>query len=261
MNKIIITMVIPVFLFYIIFLEFEDNKSITNFQEKMGWLINSYAMTPHNFEDNFEDIDPYLLSEGELSPNDKWQNVYNGYGSSGVEEEDNNNVFFMYPRTSQNKDNTNANLVLTTENFSNFEMKINVKTEKQLRQNDPPNPWEVAWIFFRYNDDYHYYWFTVKPTGIELGKKDCNDCTNTYQGQIFLYTDHEPILKIGKWSKWIIKMVDNRITINVNGHKVIDFTDTDMTEQLSDGKVGLYNEDAYVKFDDVKIKRLMNHDG
>ena len=30
---------------------------------------------------------------------------------------------------------------------------------------------EVAWVFFRYTDTFHYYWISVKPNGVELGKK------------------------------------------------------------------------------------------
>jgi hypothetical protein len=41
------------------------------------------------------------------------------------------------------------------------------KTDKQLRQNSTPNPWEVAWIMWRYQDDWHHYYFIFKPNGVD----------------------------------------------------------------------------------------------
>ena len=206
--------------------------------------------------DNFED-NTYTLNDGETSPDGKWQSVYNGGGSSGAKKDLNdNNMFFMYPNASISKNETHASLVKTTQQFSNFEMSVKVKTDKQLREGTLPMPWEAAWIFFRYTDEFHYYWFLVKPTGIELGKKDCDTCANPYLGQIFLYSDDRSILKVGDWSDWEIDAIGNRIIISVNGTRLIDFLDRSMSQQLARGAIGLYTEDAAVSFDDIFITKV-----
>jgi glucose/arabinose dehydrogenase len=208
--------------------------------------------------DDFES-GTYTLVDGQISPDNKWFNIYNGGGSSGVRKDSansTNNVFFMYPNVSRSDIETSSNLVATTRNFSNFLMSLDVLTEKQTRENTPAKQWEAAWILFRYTDDFHYYWFVVKPSGIELGKKDCDTCTQPFQGQVFLYTSETPTLKLGDWSNWQVSAIGNKIRIAVNGTEVVDFTDTTMSPQLGSGSIGLYDEDALVAFDNVRIREI-----
>jgi hypothetical protein len=198
----------------------------------------------------------YTLSDGQTSPNGKWVDNFNGFGSAGVQDDGsgtNNNVFFMYPATSTSPSETHASSVSSTQKFSNFQLDVDVKTVKQLRQNSPPNPWEAATILFRQSDTFHYYAFVVKPNGIEFDKKDCSSCTDPVDGQQFLVTASTPTLKIGTWSHWTITAIGNHITITVDGNKVIDYTDPTMSQQLSSGSVVMYNEDAYAQFDNVNI--------
>jgi hypothetical protein len=87
--------------------------------------------------------------------------------------------------------------VKSTDTFCNFAMKFDMNTVKQLRQNSPPNTWETGWIFWRYTDTFHYYWLLIKPNGIELGKKDCDTCTNPVDGQKFLEIKSTPKMGLG----------------------------------------------------------------
>jgi hypothetical protein len=211
------------------------------------------ALTNTNLYDSFEN-DTYTLSDGQISPGGKWKAIYNGYGSSGVKNDSSGGyVFFMYPKTSTVRSETHASLVISTQIFSDFNLTLDVKTEKQLRQNSLPNAWETAWVFFRYSDTFHYYWFQVKPNGIELGKKDCDTCTDPIDGQISLKTASTPNLRIGEWSKWKINAKENQIEIWVDGIKIIDFIDHNISEKLSSGAIALYNEDAAVSFDNIYI--------
>ena len=225
-------------------------------------LIAGLITIPLLFHDDlYDDFEngTYTLGDGQISPNKKWFNIYNGGGISGVRNDLNdtdNNVFFMYPKIAKSASETYANLVTTTRNFSNFEMRVDVKTEKQLRENSSPNTWETAWVLFRYTDDFHYYWFVQSPSGIELGKKDCNTCTNTFYGQEFLYTDEIPTLKLDEWSNWKISAIGNNITVSLNGTELVDFTDFDMSPQLASGSIGFYDEDAAVAFDNFGIKEI-----
>lgn len=197
----------------------------------------------------------YSLSNGEISPDGKWQNVYNGGGSSGVGISGSKHVFYIYPKASTSSSETNANLVISTQQLSNFTLNINVNTAEQLRRNDPPNNWEVAWVLFRYTDTFHYYWFALKPGGVELGKKDCSGCTNSFKHQEFLSTVDYPNLKVGDWSSWKITAVGNHIRLAINGTDVIDFVDHKMSDKLAKGSIGLYGEDVYAEFDSVNITR------
>jgi hypothetical protein len=196
----------------------------------------------------------YTLHDEDISPNKKWKCLWNGYGLSGVKKDvGNRNIFFMYPSISQSPDQTSSNLVKSTKIFSDFEFSIDTKTIQQLRKNGSPNPWEVAWIMFRFTDItyYCYYYFTVKTNGIELGKYDGGE---PIKGQQFLYTAEIPKVTINKWSTWRINVVGNHILIYVDNIKVVDYIDNTISERLKSGSIGLYNEDASVEFDNVKFK-------
>jgi hypothetical protein len=223
--------------------------------------VNGYQSTtttppPTNLYDDFEGSGTYTLADGQTSPNGKWRDIYNGYGAAGVKDDgtgSGNKVFFMYPKTSTSTSQTEASLVVSKQVWSNFDTSIDVKTVKQLRQNNPPNAWEAAWVFFRYTDTFHFYAFVVKPNGIELEKKDCNSCTDSVQGQQYLVTATSPTLKIGSWSNWKISAVGNHIIITLDGNKVIDYVDQTMSSQLSSGAIAMYNEDASAQFDNVYV--------
>jgi hypothetical protein len=209
-----------------------------------------------NLYDDFDGTATYTLADGQTSPNGKWHDIYNGHGAAGTRYDwtgSGNKVFFMYPLRPTSPSQTSASLVVSTQSWSNFDMNINTKTVKQLRLNSPPNPWETAWIFFRYTDTFHYYAFLVKPNGIEFDKKDCNTCTDPVQGQQFLVTASSPTLNIGTWSNWKISAIGNHIIITIDGIKVIDYIDQTMSPQLARGSIGMYNEDAYAQFDNVYV--------
>jgi hypothetical protein len=138
-------------------------------------------------------------------------------------------------------------------------MDVDVKTVKQLRTNFAPNSWEAAWVLFRYTDTFHYYWFVLKPNGVELGKKECSTCIDPFQGQIFLSTNDSPKLKIGDWSRWRITAVGNHISVAINGSRVADFVDKNMSEKLAGGSIAFYGEDASAEFDNVNVTSLEVH--
>ncbi len=215
--------------------------------------------------DNFEGP-PYTITDNQTSPNGKWFNKYNGFGASGTvivtplttNATNNNTVFFEEPKSSTNPNETHAALTLTTQTYEDVEMQLKVKTNEQLRQNSTPNPWEVAWIMWRFQDDWHHYYFIFKPNGVELGKKQ-NE--NQAEEQIFLYTANEPELKINEWNTWHIKMSGNHIEIwlkmaDGSWQKVVDYHDN--APILGPGNIGLYTEDAHVQFDDVYLAPIIS---
>ena len=216
--------------------------------------------------DNFEGP-VYTIMDNQTSPNGKWFNKYNGFGASGAvivtplitaPTTNNNTVFFEKPKSSTNPNETHAVLTLTTQTYDDVEMQLKVKTNEQLRQNSTPNPWEVAWIMWRFQDDWHHYYFIFKPNGIELGKKQ-NE--NQAEEQIFLYTANEPQLNINEWNTWHMKMSGNHIEIwlkmaDGSWQSVVDYHDN--APILGPGNIGLYTEDAHVHFDDVYIAPIIS---
>ncbi|MDQ6735729.1 MAG: hypothetical protein M3Z35_16710 [Nitrospirota bacterium] len=71
---------------------------------------------------------------------------------------------------------THATLALTTATSANFTLSLDVRTDNQLPGNSavntPPNPWETAWVMFRYVDRDHYDWLYLGTNHYERGKKD-----------------------------------------------------------------------------------------
>ena len=206
--------------------------------------------------DDFESS-KYSLGEGETSPNKKWQNQYSGYGVTGVAEDPKtgNHYFYEKPKISISPNETHASLVTTTKNYSNFDMTLDMNTVKQLRQNSRPNPWEAAWILWHYTDDFHTYAFYLKPTGFQIEKKDNNNRNDL--AEIYLLDGDTPKLKMGQWAKVRISMVGTHIKVWVNGVNIADFYDKiPNSPQMSYGAMGLYNEDSYVRFDNVYITTI-----
>jgi hypothetical protein len=216
--------------------------------------------------DNFEGP-PYVLADGDASPNHKWLGMYNGHGSSGTTVttttttmtttvSSGNEVFFQKPKASAFPTETYAALTLTAQEYEDVDIYLKVRTVQQLRQNSPPNPWEVAWVMWRYQDDWHHYYFIFKPNGIELGKKQNDERADE---QVFLFTANEPQLAMNRWNIWNIRMVDNHIEVwlkvGLSWKKAVDYYDTNNPIE-GPGRVGLYNEDAHVQFDNVYLTRI-----
>lgn len=233
--------------------------------EKMKKIDNSTDI--HNsFYDNFQS-GIYPLTDGQSSPNGKWKAVYTGDGSMGVARDNAtsgtaNNYFFEHPKTSIRYNDTTASLVTTSKAFSDFQMTLDMKTVKQLRQNSPPAPWETAWVFWHYTDRFHYYGLVLKTNGFQIEKKDNNvrcDC------EIYLVDVSHPKVKLGQWQTMTLSVTNSasgtpHIKVWVNGVKAADFVDKKIHQpnspQMSSGYVGLYNEDSLVNFDNVKINAI-----
>src|SRR2546428_3326766 len=146
---------------------------------------------------------------------------------------------------------SHASLALTNATSSDQIIELDVRTVEQLRQGSAPNPWEVAWLAFRAANDSFYY-FILKPNGIELGKAIDSATLNK---QVFLVTADSPKLKIGQWNHWKIQIQGTRITVWIDGIQVADYVDS-KEPLLQSGAVGLYTEDAYVQFDNVRVVPL-----
>ena len=221
------------------------------------------AQTTGTWSDGFET--PYTMTvDGSKSPNGKWLDVYGGYGSKGVNiyrfpSGGTNGYFFEYPMTSKSRGESHATLTTSTASFKDFQMTLYMKTVKQLRQNSPPNPWETAWVFWHYTDQFHNYALVLKTSGFQIEKKDNNvrcDC------EIYLLTTSTPTVHIGQWQKLTLRVTNSasnmpRIQVWVDGVVAADFVDNSIHQpnspQLATGYMGMYDEDSITNFDDVSV--------
>lgn len=170
--------------------------------------------------------------------NGQWRLKYHGFGAATGDDQH----VVIYPKAAKSDDVTHASLVVTDQSFQgDIDFSILVRTEEQLRIGSP-NTWEVGWVLWNYQDDEHFYALALKPNGWELSKQDPE-----YRGnQRFLMSGTEPKFPIDKEYRTRIVQMGNTITAYADGHLLGEFTDTE--RPYDHGAIGLYTEDARVRF-------------
>ncbi|MFA7359965.1 MAG: hypothetical protein WC139_02905 [Candidatus Kapaibacterium sp.] len=174
-----------------------------------------------------------------------WEVKYDGFGKITIKDE----FIILKPKVSTAENETHAALVTTIERAKDFTLEIDAITKYQLRENTPPNAWEVFWIFFNYNptDDgkKKTNYFLLKPNGYELGTA----WDEVEQG--FSDTGDTMNLSLGEEYKYVITKAGRNLRISVNDIVLIDKEfDADKLYDET-GCIGLYSEDA-----EVEIKRV-----
>ncbi len=204
---------------------------------------------PRFLEDHFEQ-GPSAWAEG--TQHGQWILVFNGFGKAGLGEDSDlpkgsTGVLFEKPQTvAEGSSETHASLVTSAESMGDFDLYVKAKTIEQLRK-PTPNPWETAWLIWHYKDPKHFYYFALKTNGWELGKRD-----PAYpSGQRFLKSGALPTVNLGFFDGIHVKQTGATVSVVVNGKSVTEFTDNERL--YSSGKLGYYNEDASVEFDDVSV--------
>jgi len=195
----------------------------------------------------------------------EWTARYDGYGRVGIKQtKSGNKMLYQRPMASKSLNETHASLVLSKEEYSTNEISLRSKVVRQLRT-PVPNSWETAWVLWNYKHDHHFYYFTLKTGGWELGKVDNAKADPNgpsclwpeylnckYPGaQRYLATGSSPTTKVGKWDRIRVMQEGNLITVYAAGKKVTEYRDTN--NPYYEGRVGLYNEDASVLFDKIDI--------
>jgi hypothetical protein len=177
-----------------------------------------------------------------------WTTVYDGYGSVTY---DSRYGIVLEPQAATAPSITHAALTMANlQPAKNFSLSVTANTTNQLRLNSPPNPWEVCWIFFNYQQTEtgkKTNYVLLKPTGIELG--------TAYEevGQTFLYTEAVVAAAIGVSNKFDVQKIDSRVTLSLNGQKLVDYNGPVID---SPGSIGIYTEDARVHVTNVQFAPL-----
>jgi hypothetical protein len=206
-----------------------------------------------------ESVEGVLLTEDfdTLTPGEQWRDgerygqwhvEYAGYGTTTILAEDGRHQLSMSPRAAKDAGTTHGGLVTTLAQFQDFDVTVQLRTERQLRR-QAPNPWEVAWLVWHYTDDHHFYSVVLKPNGWELGKED-----PAYPGsQRYLATGSKPTFPIGTQYAVRVRQVGNEISVWADGNLLTTYRDTE--RPYGTGRIGLYTEDAHVQFDSVVVRR------
>jgi len=208
-----------------------------------GFQVVSHAVS--SFTDNFSSYTQNIcFADGtNFGP---WTSAFSGFGCVQVESSGGQSWLDEAPEVSTDSSQTHSSLVLGP-SFSNaLTFSVSLNTVAQLRQGSAPNPWEVGWVLWHYTDNSHFYYFAPKTNGWELGKED-----PAYTGsQRFLATGSSPTFSIGSWHNiTIMQTAQNTITVYADGNLITTFTDTE--RPYTSGRIGLYDEDAHVEFQNV----------
>ena len=173
-----------------------------------------------------------------------WRLVYDGYGSARASHDVPGWSFELTPGTAKQPGQTHAALAVSERRTGDRLVSATMLTSRQLRQ-PRPNQWEVAWLLWNYVDDSHFYAVVLKPNGWEISKED-----PAYPGgQRFLATGATPVFPIGVKHPVQVRQTGNVIEVHVNGSV---FHARDDENPYRGGAVGLYTEDASVRFTDVQ---------
>jgi len=194
-----------------------------------------------------ENFRSYPVAEPWLdgSQHGAWRADFDGYGTTEVRKLD-YRVLQQRPQASTAPGETHASLVTTRDRYDDVDLSVKLRTVRQLRTGSTPNPWEVAWVLWSYTDNLHFYYLVLKPNGWELGKED-----PAYPGaQRFLATGAGSF-PVGHWHSLRVQQVGSRITVWANGTLLTRLQDAE--RPYLSGRVGLYNEDAEVRFTRVLV--------
>jgi hypothetical protein len=164
----------------------------------------------------------------------------------------------LSPQVATSAELTHAALVTSTASQSgSFTFAGQAETLKQLRTGSAPNPWEVAWFFWGYSDDTHFYAFTLQTNGWVLSKED-----PLYPGnQRFLDSGAYPFdpLRVPYTFRVDVNGAAHTMNVYIKGALVTSFTDSE--RPYTSGKIGMYCEDATVRFDNITGAITDNFDG
>lgn len=224
--------------------------------------------TTGGYYDNFEGSAYCLKTDGATSPDGKWKSGYVSNGSACIVTDTanaTNHVFVTAPQL----DVLRSIRIDSTQSWNDIHAKMTVRLDKQLSGVS----WYTIWPLIGYVDETNHYYFNLKTSGWELGKKD-NNLDPSLELQRYLVEGTTPKAVIGQKYDiecWITLGVapngvkSNHLVVNVNNVKVADIWD-DGTHSDSAGiinptgvklqglkKVVLYNEASQVSWDNISI--------
>jgi hypothetical protein len=192
-------------------------------------------------------------------PHPQWFDLerFDGYGRIDFTQRAGKDCLSLKPMRSASPSETHAALVTSARAYANFDATFtDVVTLEQLRECAAPNPWERAWLLWRFVDVQHFYYLIMKENGWELGKRD----PAYHGGQRFLATADQPSFPVGCANTVRVRQHGNAITIDVDERHLVAFVDAGdpavpaSADAYRVGRFGFYCEDAHVRFGDFTVE-------
>lgn len=178
----------------------------------------------------------------------RWTVRYAGYGEVSGSDDD----VVLQPASAATPDITHGALVHTTAECLDADFAVTVRTESQVRDGEP-NPWEVGWVLWNFHHDTRFYAVVLKPNGWEISKQHPD-----YPGnQNFLTSGSEPRFPLGGEYRVTVTQDWPRMTVSVDGEELATVIDRD--GPYRGGAVGLYTEDARVRFNDFDLPQCLEN--
>ena len=172
----------------------------------------------------------------------RWAVEFTGYGEASGDDDE----VVLQPRSATDHDVTHGGLVRTTDTYVDADFEITVRTEAQVRDGEP-NVWEVGWVLWNYRDNDHFYAVALKPNGWEVSKQD-----PAYPGkQRFIATGTDRTFPVGTDHRVRVQQDWPRMTVSVDGQELATVIDEE--RPYRGGAVGLYTEDARVRFTGLEV--------
>lgn len=195
-------------------------------------------------------VEQWNFPAGDLAerhPFGRWFVTYAGFGTVRLVR-DGTPALELTPQPATSPDVTHAALVTSLDVFGDLELTAAITTVKQLRVG-APNPWEVGWLLWHYRDDDHFYYLSIKPNGWELGKR----VPGVPGNQRFLAGGAHPVFALGQH---VVHVLQVRSTIEVACDGELLGTYTDDNSPYLNGRLGLYTEDAQVRFGPLQARSV-----
>ena len=172
----------------------------------------------------------------------RWAVEFTGYGTASGHDDE----VVLQPRSAASMDVTHGGLVRTVESYEDADFEITVRTEEQVREGEP-NVWEVGWVLWNYSDNDHFYAVALKPNGWEISKQD-----PAYPGkQRFIASGGDRTFPVGEEYRIRVEQNWPEMTVSVDGLELATVRDDE--RPYRGGSIGLYTEDARVRFTDLAL--------
>ncbi|NYD22907.1 calcium-binding protein [Kineococcus aurantiacus] len=172
-----------------------------------------------------------------------WIAVYDGHGRTSSR----GTAITLSPAPASDPEQTHAGLVVSVRQYGDLDLRATVHTVRQLRTGSRPNPWEVGWLVWHYDAERRFYYFALKPNGWELGQVD----PSATGGQRFLATGDAPVAG-DRPHDVRVRQLGATIDVWVDHAAVVSFTVP--ADPGVPGAVGLYSEDAEVRFSGLRVE-------
>lgn len=178
-----------------------------------------------------------LLDDGErLGP---WRVVFDG-SNDGPSVQVSGGVLRLRPQPARSPGQTFAALVVSRQEFDAEALHVSATwVTRAHTRTGKPNPWEVGWLVWDYEDNDNFTYLALKPNGWEVGRRD----PEFPGGQRFIADGTSPRTRLGVVRTATVDRIGTQATVRIDGTVLASF---EVGASETSGAVGMYCEDSVV---------------